>query len=224
MKGFRLQVLGYSLILFYLFTVTCTLYPTYAADSSSSASTQSKLEILKQEIASRAAKLAKEVSKKLQNRAFVGKIVTKSPNSLTISTRDGTKMVSTNEDTVFQTPIKKIQVDDRIAALGDIDDTGVLNARKVIVIPEEENVKTYLWGVVISKSDKILTLKDKEGKNIAVSAKTTILPEKFKLNSIVIITAKLSKNDILEANFIHLLDQVASPSAKESTPSANYKQ
>jgi|SRR3989344_6058436 len=226
----------YILIFFLLSTVTCTLFPTYAADSTPSADIKAKLEELKKEIASRAAKLKNEVDKKLKDKAFVGKVKSSSSNSITLAARSGPKIVSVNQDTVFESQVKvkkkfsqsTIAEEDYLVALGDVDETGVLIAKKVILLTEVESVvKTYFWGQVVAISDKLITIKNNGLKNIAVS-----LPENsiVKLNNFIILTGFLGENEIFEAEFIHIIPQggfikpkSATPSAKEATKSATSK-
>ena len=100
------RVIGYSLLFFILLTVTCPLYPTYAAESSPSADIKSKLEELKKEIASKAAILKQEVNKKLKDKAYVGKVKHKSDSSLTLAASSGPKIVSINQDPLFESKIK----------------------------------------------------------------------------------------------------------------------
>ena len=96
----RLQVVGYSLLFFILSTVTCTLLPTFAADSSPSADIRTKLEELKRDIASKAAALKGEVNRKLQNKAYIGKLASKSDETVTLVTKSGPKIVNISQDTL----------------------------------------------------------------------------------------------------------------------------
>ena len=204
-------------------TVIIFIVPTVrAADSTPSAAVKDKLQTLQTEIASKAAKLKTEISKRLQNKAYIGVIKSKSATTLTLAGRSGTKLVNINQDTVYE-PIKKIKDEESIAALGDIDENGVLTARKVVILPATTQVKTILWGSVVSGSDRLLTIQDKSGKNIAVS---TVKVTKAKNGQFVIITGYTGKNDILASQFIYIIPgkqapvKVATPSA-EATPSAD---
>jgi len=235
-KGYRLQVVGYSIValLFFLFTVPSTLYPAHAADSSPSAEIKVKLEELKKEIASKAAKLKLEVGRKLKDKAYSGKVKSKSDTTLTLSSNSGPKVVSINQDTVFENKNKakkklsqaSISEEDYIAALGDTDETGVLTAKKVILLPPPSlEPKTFLWSKVISISGKLTTLKTSDSKNI-----TAILPNSSgaKVNDFIILTGNKDKNDIFEAGFVYVITQggiikpkkAATPSAQVATPSA----
>src|SRR3989344_1368803 len=149
----------------------------HAVDSTPSADIRSKLEELKKDIASRAAKLKQEVTSKLKDKAYVGKIKSKSDTSATLATKNGPKIVNINQDTEFESNIKNkkyspklVSEEDYIVTLGDVDETGVLTAKRIILLPSPGSLeKTFLWGQVISSSDKLVTIKNKNSKNIAAS-------------------------------------------------------
>lgn len=241
MKGFRGWGLGISkitallLVLFvFLFPYPYTLYPTLATDSTPSADIRAKLEELKKEIASRAAKLKQEISNKLRDKAYVGKVKTKSPSSLTLATGSGPKIVSLNQDTEFKSLVKLKQKfslsttseEDYLAGLGDVDETGVLIAKKIILLPTPNSeLKTFLWGQIIAVSDKLVTLKDKNSKSIAIS-----LPKLSTVKTLdfVILTGQMGKNEIFNSEFVYVIPQggilkskkVATPSAQPASSSA----
>ena len=218
-----------------IFTFHFSLFASsaLALDSTPSASVKEKLDALKLEIASKAAKLKQEVNRKLQNKAYIGVVKSKSTTSITIATKTGSKLVSVNQDTVYQdtTPKKKgvksppaslqtVKEESNIAALGDVDDTGVLHARKVIILPPpaDPKPKTYLWGQINSISDLVAV--ETKGGNVPVS--TEDIGTKFKISDFVIITGLKNKNDILEASFLYVIPQVTLK-PKISTPSATPK-
>lgn len=223
----------------FLLTTYYLLPPTvHAADSTPSANVQTKLEELKTQIASKAAKLKSEINKKLQNKAYIGVIKSASVSTLTLASPKetngvyGTKIVNVNQDTVYEPKLTKkipLKNDDFIAALGDVDETGVLTAKKIILLPTPNSEpKTYLWGQIVSISDRLITLKDRAPKNIAVS-----LPSgtNVKNNDFVIATGSKSKNDIFEAQFIYVIPQggilkpkkLATPSAQTATDAVKKK-
>ncbi len=231
------------------------ILPAQAVDSTPSADLKAKLELLKAEIASRAAQLKKEINQKLQNKAYVGTIKTKTVNtanssgSLTLAAKTGPKIVTLNQDTVFDTfgksktrySLKAVAEEDYIAALGDIDDNGVLTAKKLILLPTPtDQPKTNLWGQITSISDNLISIKTREGKSISISvnkdtqfAKTdgqSSLGE-LRTNDFIIVTGRTNKNDIFEADFIYTvptgavlkIKKVATPSAQVATPSGKVK-
>ena len=220
-----------------------TLYsiPVHAADSTPSADIKIKLEQFKAEIASKAAKLKSEIDRKLTNRAYIGKVKQKSNTSLTLASSSGPRIITINQDSEFASWVKGkkfsqkiLSEEDYIASLGDIDETGVLTAKKIVLLPTDEQhtnpsgLKTYLWGQIVAVSDNLATLKSKEGKNIAVSINSDV-----NVNQFVILTGNMGKNDIFKASFVYIIPQggilkskkIASPSAtpKSATPSAKKK-
>ncbi|OGE27817.1 hypothetical protein A2867_01825 [Candidatus Daviesbacteria bacterium RIFCSPHIGHO2_01_FULL_40_11] len=221
-------------IAIFLRTTNYELRTVYAANSTPSADIKAKLEELKKEIASKAAKLKQEIGRRLTNKAYVGKVQSKSDTTLTLAADSGPKMVTINQDTVYESKVKgktkfsqkSLAEDDYISALGDSDETGVLIAKKIILLPTTNyQPKTYLWGQIISISDKLITLKDRDFKVVAVS-----LPSgsKVSLNDFVILTGNKNKNDIFAAGFVYVIPQggilkpkkVATPAAQTTTKSA----
>ncbi len=217
---------------FYLLT------SVYAVDSTPSADIRSKLEELKKEIASKAATLKQEVDAKLSNKAYIGRVKTKSETSITLNTKNGLRIININQDTFYVSNVKgkkysqkSIAEDDYIAALGDIDETQTLSAKEVILQkPSILTPKSYLWGEVIVASEKLITLRDKSFKNIAVS-----IPDQksVKQNDFIILTGNLNKNGIFEANFVYVIPQggfikpkkvaYPTPNGAGATPSAKTK-
>jgi len=209
------------IILLFLLPVAYCLPPAFALESSHSADIKAKLEELKKAIASRAAKLKQEVNRKLQNKAYIGKVKSKSINTLTLDTRNGLKTVSINQDTVFESKIKSkklssntISEENYIAGLGDVDETGVLTAKKIVLLPTPNSQpKTFLGGQIMAISDKLVTLKGKNSKNVALS-----LPNSSGVKTLdfVILTGIKGKNDIFEADFVYAKPKPASRSASPS--------
>lgn len=228
---------------FLIAALFCTLYivnytfaqSVIAAESTPSAAVKDKLQALQTEIASKAAKLKTEISKKLQNKAYIGIVKSKSASTLTLAARSGTKVVNINQDTIYEPASlttsprggagKKgaLKEENYIAALGDVDETGVLTARKIVLLANgQPQTKTVLWGQLISISDDLATISDKSGKNIALSLKTQT---PIKQNQFIIVSGYFGKNDILNAKFLFVIPgkeniKTASPSAIESTKSA----
>lgn len=211
-KGHRLQALVYSLIISLLLPVTCNLSPVYAADSTPSADIRAKLEELKKEIASKAAQIKQQINRKLNDKAYVGSVKSTSDTSITLAADSGPRIVSINQDTVFESEIKSkkkfsqatVSTEDYLAALGDTDETGVLTAKKIVLLKPNDTPKTYLWGQIISISDKLITLRTNDFKNIAATLPTT---DEAKLNDFVILTGNKNKNDIFEAGFVYVIPQ-----------------
>ncbi len=236
-----------SLIFLFLFIIHYSLFiiPVKAADASPSSFIQSKLDELKKEIASKAAAIKQEVNQNLQNKAFVGIIKTKSSSSLTVASKSGSKIINTNQDTVYSgtTTIgkstKKVPVtfdnlkeEDYLAALGDIDDTGVLTAKKIILLPATSNQKpkTHLWGEVISISSQTITVTDKDSKNktVLVSSdtdyKSGIDDASFSdigKGDSIIVSGYLNDNQSLNAGLVYIIPQGPQTPKPTQTASAS---
>ena len=192
-------------LVFYILHFTFYIPVALAVDSTPSASVQQKLEELKKEIASKASQIKQNISQKLQNKVYVGKITAKTTRSLELETKLGKKSVVTNEDTI--TPKKPLKIDDKVAVLGDIDDLETLHAKKIVLLLQPKAgqplaEKTIYWGKVITKDNLSLTLQTKENKNQVVSISK--LKTQVKKQDFVIITAVKGKNDLLEASFIYI--------------------
>lgn len=205
---FRMTILASLLTLHFTLLTSIAI----AADSTPSADIRSKLDELKKEIASKAAQLKQFVDKKLKDKAYIGKVKTKSASSVTLETKNGLKVVNISQDTQYDSDVSKkkysqklITEEDYLAALGDVDDTGALVSRKIILLPTPNpEAKTYLWGQIINISDKSVTLKDRNLKNTVAS-----LPNQsgVKKSDFVILTGSFGKDDIFEADFVHVVPQ-----------------
>ncbi len=224
-------------IIIFITIITVILPPAEALDSTPSADIRAKLEDLKKEIASKAAQLKQLVDQKLKDKAYIGSLKTKSANALTLATKNGPRIVNINQDTEFESKVKgqgkfsqkTLTEEDYLAALGDVDETQVLTAKKIILMPQPKNGplndKTYLWGQILSISDKLVTLKDRNLKNISVSA----VSDKISVGEFVILTGTFGKNDIFDAQFTYVIPQggfikpkkQATPSAQIATRSAS---
>ena len=103
MKKFTIYNLQFTIFVlcltFYILHSTFYIPAAFAAESTpssdplrqsdSEASIKSKLEELKKEIASKAAKLKQEVNQRLQNKAYVGAVKAVSETSITIASQSG---------------------------------------------------------------------------------------------------------------------------------------
>ncbi|MDO8429520.1 MAG: hypothetical protein Q7S88_02730 [Candidatus Daviesbacteria bacterium] len=133
-----LQVLFFIALFFILFALFSNPVLAQEATKSASPSAQLKAKIraLQDDIASKAAQIKHEISKKLQNKAFAGTIKSKSQDSLTVSEHSGSVIITVNQDTIYggktKTTFENLKVEDFIVALGDVDENQVLTARKII--------------------------------------------------------------------------------------------
>lgn len=201
--GIKYLVLGIrgtavGLLGLYLILNTDYILPIHAAtdsgvlsassNSSPSGSISEKLEELKKEIASKAAQIKLEVSKKIENKAWAGTIRLKTDQKLTVVTNNIDREVIINEYTTFQTKtkgqgsIKDLAIGDQIIALGDVDDQNRLNAKKIIkqLTKPKHGTTEVIWGQIQSTTGNQLILKTKDGNFKSV----TYIPNTiFKLGS-----------------------------------------
>lgn len=230
-KYYVLCIKGLLVLFFPIILNTYSISLVSALDSTPSADIKTKLEELKKEIASKAAKLKQEVSGKLRNKSFVGTVKHTSKTSFTLSTRIGPRIVSLNQDTEFESKRKSakkaslqaVSEEDYIAALGDIDDTGVLTAKRIVLLPTPDSTpKAFLWGQIVASSNKLITLKDKDSKNTSLSLSDSL---SVKVNDFIILTGRMSKDNIFAADFIYTIPKTGIIKPKKlATPSANKKQ
>lgn len=225
-------------------TINYNLQPIYAVDSSQSASgsadIKSKLKALQEEIASRAANMKTEVAKKLQNKAYIGQIKDKNSTSITL---ENNRNVNINEFTEYVVKsktytggdgFKNIALGNSIAALGDIDDKGILTAKRIIKLGAPiPPLKKIIHGIVISISGGKATLKNIQGEqySIAFDKKTDYQMGKsdgklddIRMNTWLIVVAEpLTGSDILQAKFVYIFPYALKTKPKPSTPSATKK-
>lgn len=216
------------IILSFIICNLTLLSPVYAIESSSSASMSAdlkiKLKALQDQIASKASQLKAEVSESLKNKAYVGAIKSKSDTSLTVATRSGSKIITVNEFTQYSITgknipkkpnLKNLEADDYIAALGDIDETGVLTARKIIkVTQDKEEEKQVIFGQAITLKNSTITIQNKDGQSttLSVDDNTSFTSPKgesldlsdIPLNKTLVAVGLRAKGEVLKARFIYL--------------------
>lgn len=239
-----------TLIIFTLYILHCTFYisPVLAQDSTSSSQPSSpssdlkmKMKALQDEIASKASKLKLEITKKLQNKAYIGFIKSKSDTSITIATKDNIKIINVNEYTQYSdfsntTPstkgqkkpgklinLKNFEADDYIVALGDVDETSVLSAKKIIRhSPPQTSEKQVSFGEVISNVGNLFKIHPKEGADFSFSTDSKTIFRAANAGEIeglsgeippgkqIIVAAAKSQDGTLKARFIYLLYEASS--------------
>lgn len=186
--------------------------------ASPSASLQTKLKQLQAEIASKASELKAEVSGRLQNKAYVGKIKSKSEESLILivkgsdpSTSSGqvSKTVKVNEFTEAKPAFKNLKAEDYVVALGDVDESDILTAKKIIKTTPPQDIKKVYFGEVLAVNQNMITLKT--DKNLAISTNNQtdfkIGKEDGDLSDIKIgqkvVVSGIDKNDIIKASLVY---------------------
>jgi len=237
-----------KLILFILYlaiTLPSTLYPvpSQAQESSQSGSITDKINALKTEIASRAAQLKSEMTRKVQNKAIMGEIENISSNEITIKTLTESKTVRYDEFTEARgLKNKEIKVDtlergDKIAALGDVDDKNTLIAQRLVFLERFASGSAELvWGQIQKTQGSTITLKTKSGQteNVVTTSQTNFFLgtneasiNDAKVEKHLLIRATRQKNNTLVARFIYFIPSMgflkpdtSNSLIKTSSPSA----
>lgn len=219
---------------------------THAQTATSSASQQTatqsstllqKINEIKNQIASKAAEIKQEITQKIQNKAYIGKISDLSTSSISLLVRDETKTITVNEYTGFQIKkgktIKNLKKDDYIATLGDVDDKGMLIAKKIVKLDAPPATQSsIIWGITDSVSSTSATFKSRDNQTLKIvtnsntviklSGKDAKLNQIGKDRSIVVVGRK--SNDSIIAQFIYIVPNAGDILSNRSTsPSATSK-
>lgn len=220
------------------------LYPIYAAESTDSSSLiKQKIEDLKKEIASKAAKIKEDISKHLQNKFILGQIKSFDDQGIVVEGNQEEKTILINEFTSFvrtdgtkKVDPKNIGTGNFALGLGEIDDKNNLLAKKVLISAISPEVdKRVVRGTVVSVEANLLTLRlrDDSTASAKLSKNTTLASAKrndlgvsdIQPGSLVIlVSAKPEDSDI--ARLVYLISQAkptASPTLNTATPSASVK-
>jgi len=231
-------ILIFFVLLILLLSATYYLQPALAVDSSPSSDIQSKLKVLQEEIASRAANIKNEVSKKLQNKAYIGEIKSKDSISLTIGLKSETGNISLNEFTEYiiksktlvgDAGSKNLAVADSIVALGDVDDKGILTAKRIIKNSKPPIFKKVVHGILssVATSSAVLKTIQNEEFTITFDKNTDYQTGKsdgsftdIKTNILIIAVVEESSTQPLLTKFVYIFPSTIRIKPKISTPSA----
>lgn len=174
-----------------------------------------------------------------QKRSYVGKITTISATAITLSTPNGERQAMLSEDTVYvgsaKNPIKfeSIKIGDYIIVLGYFDESGALQAKRVILMskPKPETRKVVFGEISdISPEEKLLVLKKRKndqimtievGNSTVVTKKVDTSVEKVKftdigINDWIVAIGQVSSSDqtILTAKTIHVIPGLSNGKSK----------
>lgn len=242
-----MTTITYIIFITFIIFITYLHSPAYALESTQSASPsatlQNKLKALQEEIASKAAKLKTEVTKKLQNKAYIGFIKSKSDTALTIATDKGTRMISISDDTQIigiskskaKITFKDLVVDDYLAALGDIDDNEVLTAKKIFKLTPPKIIEDQLiYGEVISQGEGLVTVQTKQNQTVSLTIDEDTAYQTFKnqaafssdlkVGKTIIAAGNKSQNGILRTRFVYIVTYSPVLKPKTATGAASVKQ
>ena len=169
----RIKSLLLVFLIFCTLNSTFLISPVFAQDSSPSADFKTKLKILQEEIASKAANLKSEVNKRLLNKVYAGFIKTISENGINLAPDSNPKNIILNEYTEYSAKTSKISLknlaeQDFIIALGDSDEKGVLTAKKVIKTSSNSaTLQQAFYGSVTSVTPNI-TINTNQGTKLKI--------------------------------------------------------
>jgi hypothetical protein len=225
-----------KLFLITLFTlITLVITPlTFAAESSSSADLQSKINQIKAQIASKAAEIKKEVNQKIANKVFAGRVSTKEGSKITLSTSIPRVIITDDyTDISYEKGLTQaINKDNYIIGLGDMDDKGNLIAKKLLKVSPPREL-TVISGRIKSSSESAIIIDKDQGNDLVIKiSKDTDVLFGGKEGSIkdanpsrVLIVSGFENSDktinarfiyIFKQGFIDLFKKTASNSASQS--------
>ncbi len=187
-------------IWYLVFMGTIITTPVIADDASTSADTAQKLQDLQIEIASKAATIKNQVTQKIDNKAFIGIITSKTDSQIELKLADGTSqivLINTFTDITYQSTklTKSILKDDYIAALGEMDDKNNLVAKRLVKLtPRDSNITDQVWGKIttISSPNFVLALKDSSKLSVYTNNSTT-----FELGNEEVEASRLENNKMV---------------------------
>ncbi len=229
----RLFLIFISLTTYYLLLTTSTIavdstqsarldasIESQRASPSASRFEQFQKEIL-EKVASKAANLKAEVSGRLLNKAYIGKIKSKTDDLLILTNGENDKTIKFNQFTEYMIPIKtsktkptikNLEVENYVVALGDIDETEVLIAKKIIRIEAPTEIKQIYFGKVLAINENMITLKTDQNLAVSTNAQTNFkigqkdgTLDNIKIGQKVIVSG-ISKNNIIKANLIYIFN------------------
>lgn len=215
-----------------LFFLLAAYYPSLvlAQEASStatvSADIKAKLKALQEEIASKASLLKAEMSKKLQNKAYLGTISSKEETTFSLNIKKGERKVEIKDYTDFlganlpagrqgKVTFKNLAVDDFVIVLGDVDDKEVLLAKRIIKTQALKiDEKKIMFGKIASVNKTTVTVLNKEDQqiNFNYDTKTKIklsgkdgTSKDIKVGQNIIAVLLTLKDGSLKARFVYLI-------------------
>ncbi len=229
------MMVGVFLILFMLHSnpaiaasATASAKVSPQPSASGSASLIQKINEIKEKAASKAADFISQVTKKLQNKAYYGIINSVDDDKIVVSFQDKDFTIVTDEYTGFTSAlktgkkiaaVKDLAKGDFIAALGDTDDKGVLNAKKIIksAAPASESAQ-LIWGQVQKIAGPTITISNSEKSDQVITAavKSSIFLGQeeaslvdIKAGRTIIARGKMSANSGFFSSYIYIIPPTA---------------
>lgn len=204
-----------------------------ASSSSPSATVLEKFKSLLQgEIASKVAEFKESVAKVISNKAWPGQIESINEYQIRINVGGKVQSVGVDEYTIFDIPtkskarasLKNLSGEDFIVALGDVDDTGVLRAKKVVKYLPKTFDKQTIWGQVEGISGSLIKIKTKDDKAQLSLGKDLVIQygndegllEDIKIDRFLVAVYEGSSSGSLKTKFIYI---IPGPGIFKKTPS-----
>lgn len=214
--------------------------------SSPSGAVLEKLNILKTEIASKAAEIKATVSRKIVNRAWSGTIVGISGSTITINSGKDDRRISVNEYALLTTgkvkdkgSLKDLGKGDFVVAIGDVDDKNVLMAKKVIRTKQVMLDKQLIWGQINSIVANLIKVRTTNAERVINTDSDTLFwlgskeasIQDAKKDKFLLAVIDGTSSASLTATTIYFIpstgyfkpEKKASPSAKLASPSGKLK-
>jgi hypothetical protein len=210
--------------------------------ASASGTLAQKINELKEKAASKAADFIAQVTKKLQNKAYFGIISSIDNDTVKISFQNHDFITQTNEYTAYVATgksakkiasLKDLSKGDFVSALGDVDEKGVLKAKKLIKSPAVASDSANLvWGQVEKVVGGTITVKlpDTTSQIITSFGKSPIFLGQnegsladLKIGRTIIARGKMTSNAGLTSTYIYIVPPSADAKPEknsESTKSA----
>lgn len=225
-----------KLIIANLIFFSCSLIPLTVFAQTETAPSPSPEDLIKQKVEERIEKVVSTAEEKTKQ-AFVGEIEEIANATLTLKTPSGEEKAKVAEDAIIlnsdrdEIELKGLEIGEKVIVMGFLDDQGILEARRVVVIDEFQTPKSEaVFGIVtdISSEEKILTVKTKDETIFTVEMdpkveisqtlngdKETASFKDIKENDNLVIIGETEENakKMITARLIHLV-----PSETEITP------
>jgi hypothetical protein len=183
------------------------------------------------------------VTKKLQNKAYFGIITSIDGDKVMIAFQNRDFEAKTDEYTGFSsnlkstkkvTALKDFTKGDFVSALGDVDDKGILKAKKLIKsAPVASDSASLIWGVVQKVSGGTITVKmadstdqiiTSSGRNQTFLGQSEATLADIKMGRTIIAKGKQTTNAGLSSTYIYIVPPTADAKPEkvvESTKSAS---
>jgi len=159
-----------KLIIANLIFFSCSLIPLTVFAQTETAPSPSPEDLIKQKVEERIEKVVSTAEEKTKQ-AFVGEIEEIANATLTLKTPSGEEKAKVAEDAIIlnsdrdEIELKDLEIGEKVIVMGFLDDQGILEARRVVIIEEFQTPNSEaIFGIVtdISSEEKILTVKTKE--------------------------------------------------------------